>query len=89
MSHKFDKNRSVSFSYCKIPLIYTGIFHPNNKSKELVLMDRVGKKHYTACWRNNERSAIGIEFLLTAIPGGFIFKDKEIKFSQIGNGWVW
>ena len=47
MSLKFEKNRSVSYGYCKIPLFYTGIKHPNNKDKELVLMDRIGP-NYTA-----------------------------------------
>lgn len=77
MSLKFKKNRSVSFAYCLIPLYYTGIIHPNNKDKELVLMDRLGK-NYTACWRNNKLSKVGIEFLLSATENGFIFKDKEL-----------
>lgn len=88
MSQKFGKNRSVSLSYCKIPLLYTGIKHPNNKNKELVLMDRIGD-NYTACWRNNELSKVGIEFLIPAIDGGFIFKDKTYKFKDLGKGWVW
>lgn len=88
MSQKFEENRSVSVGYCKIPLIYTHIFHPNNKNKELVLMDRIGS-NYSACWRNNKRSAIGMEFLIPAIEGGFIFKDKEYLFKDLPNSFVW
>jgi hypothetical protein len=40
MSLKFGKNREVSVQYAKIPLYYTGISHPNNRDKELVLMDK-------------------------------------------------
>ena len=82
MSLKFEKNRSVSNGYAKIPMYYTGIKHPNNKSKELVLMDRIGD-NYTACWRNNKRGMVGIEFLVKAVSGGFLFKDK---FRKLGNG---
>ena len=83
MSLKFNKNRSVDLLYCKIPLKYTGIIHPN---KELVLMDSLGS-YYSAAWRNNKRNTIGIEFLLKKIPCGFIFKDKKYKHN--GSGWVW
>lgn len=58
MSQKFEKGRSVSAGYCKIPIQYTGIIHPNNKNKELVLMDVMGK-NYVACWRNNDRCTAG------------------------------
>ena len=75
MSLKFGKNREVTTGYAKIPLYYTGVKHPNNKNKELVLMDRLGD-NYTACWRNNELCKVGIEFLVKAVDGGFIFKDK-------------
>ena len=76
MSLKFEKDREVSFGYAKIPMYYTGIKHPNNKDKELVLMDSFGK-HYSACWRNMTTSKTGIEFLLKSTDKGFIFKDKE------------
>ena len=75
MSLKFEKDRSVSFGYVKIPMFYTGLIHPNNKNKELVLMDRLGG-NYTACWRNNKLCKVGIEFLVKAVDDGFIFKDK-------------
>jgi hypothetical protein len=81
MSKKFDKNRSVSTAYIKIPMYYTGIKHPTNKNKELVLMDRIGK-NYSACWRNNKKNTVGIEFLILATKTGFIFKDKEISLSN-------
>jgi hypothetical protein len=87
MSKKFNKDRSVSVAYAKIPLYYTGIIHPNNINKELVLMDRLGK-NYTACWRNNTTSKTGIEFLIQAIDGGFIFKDKIYKFNKINKSFV-
>lgn len=76
MSLKFGKNREVSIGYAKIPLYYTGLKHPNNKNKELVLMDRLGD-NYTACWRNNHLNKTGIEFLVKAINNGFIFKNKS------------
>ena len=82
MSKKFDKNRSVSMGYCKIPMYYTGINHPNNNDKELVIMDRLGK-NYTACWRNEKLCKVGIEFLLSATEKGFIFKDKEISLKSV------
>ena len=86
MSLKFEKNRSVSYGYCKIPLFYTGIKHPNNKDKELVLMDRIGP-NYTACWRNNKTSKVGIEKLIVATESGFIFKDKEYSLSKCNRVW--
>ena len=82
MSYKFDKNRSVSRGYCKIPMYYTGIKNPKNNNKELVIMDRLGKS-YTACWRNHETCRVGIEFLLKATEEGFIFKDKEISLNSV------
>ena len=86
MSRKFEKNRSVSDGYCKIPLYYTGIKHPENKNKELVLMDQIGK-NYSAAWRNNKRCSIGIQFLLPIIDGGFIFKDKRILLNDCNEVW--
>lgn len=82
MSLKFERNRSVSEGYCKIPMYYTGITHPRNKNKELVLMDQIGKT-FTACWRNNKLDKTGIEFEVPVFKGkgqkgyGFIFKDKK------------
>jgi hypothetical protein len=87
MSHKFGKDREVSVSYAKIPLYYTGIKHPHQKHKELVLLDDFGK-HYSACYRNNDLCKLGIEFLLRKIKGGFVFKDKEYKFNG-SSGWVY
>ena len=84
MSLKFSKNREVTTGYAKIPLYYTGVKHPNNNNKELVLMDRMGD-NYTACWRNNELCTVGIEFLVKAVHGGFIFKDKTYPLG----GRVW
>lgn len=85
MSLKFEKDRSVSPQYAKIPLRYTSINHPNNADKELVLMDYFGK-HYVAAWRNNNTDKIGITFLLKSTPGGFMYKDKEYKHNR--SGWV-
>jgi len=82
MSLKFEKNRSVSVGYCKIPMYYTYIYHPTNKDKELVIMDRIGS-NYTACWRNNKLGKVGIEFLLKATKKGFIFKDKEVLLKNV------
>jgi hypothetical protein len=81
MSQKFKKDREVTVSYSKIPLFYTGIKHPNNHRKELVLMDRFGD-NYSACWRNNKTGKLGIEFLVPATQGGFIFKDKKRKLGS-------
>lgn len=75
MSLKFGKNREVTTGYCKIPLYYTGLIHPKNKDKELVIMDRLGD-NYTVCWKNNRLCKTGIEFLVRAVEGGFYFKDK-------------
>lgn len=75
MSLKFGKDRAVSFGYAMVPLFYTGIKHPHNKNKELVLMDYMGGK-FTACWRNNKLHKVGIEFLVKAVDNGFVFKDK-------------
>lgn len=81
MSQKFGKNREVSVGYCKVPMYYTGIKHPANSDKELVLMDAMGHK-YTACWRNNRLCKVGIEFLVEATKNGFIFKGKEFSFGS-------
>lgn len=75
MSLKFSKYREVSIGYAKIPLFYTGIKHPHNNNKELVLMDHLGKA-YTACWRNNKLNKVGIEFLVKTVDNGFVYKDK-------------
>lgn len=81
MSLKFSKNRSVSIAYCKVPIYYTGLINTNNKNKELVLMDRLGDM-YTACWRNHKLCTLGIEFLVKAVPAGFIFKNKEYSLGN-------
>lgn len=78
---KFNKNREVSVGYCKIPLYYTGIIHPNNKDKELVLMERLGN-NYSACWRNNILNKTGIEFLVKVVNGGFVYKDKTYNLGK-------
>ncbi len=81
MSLKFEKNRSVSLGYCKIPLFYTNIKHPNNPDKELVIMDIIGD-NYTICWRNNKLCKVGIEKLVKGTDKGFIYKGKEIELSK-------
>ena len=81
MSLKFSKSREVSFGSAKCPLYYTGIKHPNNKDKELVLMDKLGDS-YSACWRNNNLCNVGMEFLVKATDKGFLFKDKEHKLGN-------
>lgn len=81
MSLKFSKNREVKEEYIKIPLYYTGIISPNDKDRELVIMDRIGS-NYTACWRNNKLCKLGIEFLVKATKEGFYFKDKIYKLSN-------
>lgn len=86
MSLKFEKNRGVPHGYAKIPLFYTGIKSPSNKNKELVIMDRIGK-NYTAAWRNNKLSKIGIEFLIPVIEGGFLFKGKKVLLKNCKKVW--
>lgn len=83
MSKKFGKDRSVSVAYAKIPLYYTEIIHPQKKQKKLVLMDKIGSNHYTACWRNERTCRTGIEFLVKATNDGFIFKNKEYKLKNL------
>lgn len=91
MSRKFDKNRSVDYKYHEIPLKYTGIRHPNNNNKELVLVDDYGK-HYIAAYRNEKTNKVGIHFLLKKVISkgkyGFIFKDKFYSVKD-KSGWVW
>ena len=87
MSIKFKKDREVEFGYEKIPIKYTGITRPNNRNKELVLMNDYGD-HYAAAWRNNKLCKIGITFLLEKTEEGFIFKGKEHKHKDSGCGWV-
>ena len=38
-------------------------------------MERLGNS-YSACWRNNILNKTGIEFLVKAVNGGFVYKDK-------------
>ncbi|MDR2835867.1 MAG: hypothetical protein LBV69_06700 [Bacteroidales bacterium] len=89
MSKKFEKNRSVSFSYFAIPLYYTGIKHPNNNDKELVLIDDYSR-HYLAAYRNNSLCKVGIHFILKKEmengKSGFIFKGKFFQLRKYG--WV-
>ena len=88
MSLKFGKNREVTTGYAFIPIFYTGIKHPHNKNKELVLMDKIGK-YYTACWKNMENNRCGIQFLVKAIDAyyqkdaRFIYKDKVHKLGSM------
>jgi hypothetical protein len=88
MSLKFGKNRSVSEGYFRCPMYYTNIIHPKNKHKELVLMDRMGDQ-YTACWRNDKLSKVGIYFTVKATdkPIGFIFKDKQYLLKDCNKVW--
>lgn len=81
MSKKFGKDRSVSESYAKVPIAYTGIKHPTNPNKELVLIDDFGK-HYTACWRNRETGRVGITKLVLKTEKGFMFKGKDREFGS-------
>jgi hypothetical protein len=82
MSLKFEKNRSVSTSYINVPMYYTRIEHPNNKNKELVIIDRLGE-NYLACWRNGKTCKMGIRFLVKATKNGFMFKNKERKLKYM------
>ena len=86
MINKFGKNRSVEPWYTTIPLVYTGHIHPNKPSKELTIMGYMGKEKYVASWYNDKTGRFGIEFLVDATEDGFIYKDKEIKFTKYG--WV-
>lgn len=83
---KFGKDRSVDFSWDKIPMLYTGIKHPQNKDKELVVKEFFGSK-VEICWRNNKLSKMGIGKLVPRTERGFLYKGKEVKFRAYG--WVW
>ena len=87
MSEKFKKNRSVDETYMNIPLRYTSILHPQNKNRELVLIDKLGD-NYLAAYRNNITCKVGRTFLLKALDNGFVFKDKGYHFNG-NNGLVW
>lgn len=88
MSLKFKKGRAVDFAYHAIPILYTGIKHPTNAAKELVLIDDLGK-HSVAAYRNMKTDKVGIHFLIKNIEGGFVFKDKKILFKKLkSGGWV-
>jgi hypothetical protein len=77
---KFRKDRSVESTWEKTPVYYTGIIKPDNKNKELVIMEFFGSTHVSACWRNNQLCKVGITFLLKQTVDGFVFKDKKYKF---------
>lgn len=83
---KFGKDRSVDLSWEKVPMQYTGIRHPQNKDKELVIKEFLGDKA-EVCWRNNRLSKMGIGQLVPLTKEGFLFRGKEVKFKN-GN-WVW
>ena len=82
---KFGKNRSVDFSWEKIPMCYTGIKHPQNPDKELIIKEFFGNSVEIA-WRNNKLSKIGIGKLVPKTKKGFLYKGKEIKFTK--DGWT-
>lgn len=82
---KFGKDRSVDFSWEKIPMVYTGIIHPNNTNKELVIKEFFGSK-VEICWRNNKLSKMGIGKLVSRTEKGFLYKGKEIILTS--SGWV-
>lgn len=90
MAKKFHKNRSVQFAYHAVPIYYTGIIHPNNKDRELVLVDDYGQ-HFMAAWRNNKLCRVGRHFVLKKEiqnkKVGFVHKDKFIALRKRG-GWV-
>jgi len=92
MSKKFETNRSVPVNYFVMPLYYTGIEHPNNKDKELVLIDDYCN-HYVAAYRNNRLCKVGIHFLLKKEQKngkcGFVFKGKFYGFKKRRYGWVY
>lgn len=81
--HKFGKDRSVDSGWEKIPFYYTGIKHPTNKDKELVVKEFFGK-NVEVCWRNNKLYKMGIGQLVPRVKGEFIFKGKVIKFRKRG-----
>lgn len=83
---KFEKDRGVSIAWEKIPMLYTGIKHPHNPDKELVIKQFFGDK-VEICWRNNRLSKMGIGKLVQKTQDGFMYKGKEIKYGK--NGWVW
>jgi hypothetical protein len=51
-------------------------------------MDRMGDQ-YTACWRNDKLSKVGIYFTVKATdkPIGFIFKDKQYLLKDCNKVW--
>lgn len=75
---KFGKDRSVDFSWEKVPMVYTGIKHPTNPDKELVIKEFFGSK-VEVCWRNIRLTKMGIGKLVPRTERGFIFKGKEIE----------
>lgn len=61
MSLKFNKNKSVTFTYANLPMFYTGIINSKNSSKELVVIDDF-KYHFIVCWRNTKTNKCGLTF---------------------------
>lgn len=90
MAKKFHKDREVPHSYHAVPIYYTGIKHPANKDRELVLVDD-HFNHFVAAWRNNKLCRVGIHFILQKEwknnKSGFIFKDKFVALRK-KTGWV-
>jgi hypothetical protein len=82
---KFGKDRSVDSSWEQIPMCYTGIKHPNNPNKELVIKEFFGDKLEIA-WRNMKLCKMGIGKLVPRTKKGFLYKGKEFKFTR--SGWV-
>jgi len=87
--NKFQKNRSVSEGYFMIPLRYLDIYHPQNRNKELCLMESLGRGTYSACWRNNKTNKVGIYFLVQIKNHHIIFKGKSINLLKVRKGWVY
>jgi len=100
MSLKFEKCRSVDFRYHAVPLNYTGVTHPSNKQRELVLLDWYPKGTenkpqggtFLCAWKNHNTGKVGRQFLCKEVLKDnkryFEFKDKLYDIST-KNGWVW
>jgi hypothetical protein len=90
MSLKFEKGRSVDYRYHAIPLQYTGIKHPNDAKKELVLIDDY-KTQWLAAYRSDKTNRVGRTFMLKKGTKngkrGFYHRGKFIDLSK--SGWVW
>lgn len=90
MSLKFKKNRSVDFTYHAVPMRYTGIKHPNDASKELVLVDSY-KHKWLAAYRSDKTNRVGRTFILDKGvkngKEGFYHRGKLVVLPKRG-GWV-